>query len=105
MSQFPTKPLIIPVTRAEYEQFRQEETFLPDCLQLDAAGYPTCEGCCPEGLACTVFVYHDEARGVDVKWYACASTEMVAGLLERAEADTAVAADQKIKFIVYNSRD
>ena len=95
--------MIVPVTKTEYEQFLNEETFLPRCIQLDVAGIPNCEEDCPEGLVCAMFTYHDAEHGTDVEWYACAPPDVLQRLSRRVVAPDEHRAERKVKYIAYDS--
>lgn len=82
MADQPTR--VIPVTHDEFEQFMHADTFMPNCIQLDSDGAPTCGGRCPQGYVCATFTYLDGEHGVEHLWYACAAPEVYAQLSERA---------------------
>ena len=74
------------VTREEYQQFLDEGTFYPECMEIDASGLPDCLEHCPRGLVCTPFSYVDPEHGVDMQWFACAPPEIHAQLESRRVA-------------------
>lgn len=94
--------MIIEVTAAEYEQFLNDDTYLPQCVTLDADGLPNCEGRCPRNLICAMFVYKDAARRVAIEWFACATADDVAALADRAiPLQEAARTRRRIKYIAY----
>ena len=102
--QAPEHPhLTIEVTQKEYEQFLSEETFLPQCIQLNTDGLPNCEVDCPEELVCAMFTYHDAEHGIDVEWYACAPPEILQQLSSRALPLNDERVERKVKYLAYES--
>lgn len=94
--------MLIHVSKEEYEQFLDDETHLPQCVLLDTTGLPDCEGHCPRDLVCTLFAYKDPERNVTVEWFACATADDVAQLVDRAvPLDVTARAKRRVKYIAY----
>lgn len=93
--------VVVRVSRAEYEQFLRDKTFIPDCLHLNGAGLPDCPGDCVIGLVCVMFLYTDPEQGIEAEWFACAPPEVVAQLTGRAELFDEPGEDRKLKFLGY----
>lgn len=94
------------VTRAEYEQFLQDKTYIPDCLHLNGVGLPDCAGDCPKNLVCVMFVFTDQEDGIDAEWFACAPPEVVEQLTGRIVLADDVAEphnDRKLKFLGFTT--
>ncbi len=93
------------VTRAEYEQFLRDKTYIPDCLHLNGVGLPDCAGDCPQDMVCVMFVFTDRDAGIDAEWFACAPADVVAQLTGRAlpaaELDEPHN-DRKLKYLGYS---
>ena len=93
--------VVIPVTKEEYEQFLADKTYLPECLHLDGHIVPDCEGSCPQGLVCTIFIYSDKEKGIDAEWYACAPPEVFEQIADRVVLVDDTQNNRKLKFFGY----
>ena len=93
--------VVVRVSRAEYEQFLRDKTYIPDCLHLDGAGLPDCPGSCVVGLVCVMFVYTDPEQAIEAEWFACAPPKVVAQLIGRVELMEEPQQERKLKFLGY----
>ena len=99
----PTK--VIQVTHEEFERFINDQTFMPECAELDDSGVPTCGGKCPQGFVCATFNYTDLEHGNDMFWYACAKPEVVEKLSDRAILIDMAQPHRRVKYVTYSGSD